>query len=91
MARTNDEQATEVDFTVVSGPYRAHEEHRERKGWFFTGHYDASGDPLFYDRKFFARRRLVRRIANGYLIFFAVAFGLTMGSWFVMSALGHIR
>lgn len=76
MAITKKDQVRDADFTVVSGPYRVNEEHRKRRGWFFTGLYDANGDPLFYNRRFFARRRFIRRIANGYLILFAALVAL---------------
>lgn len=38
----------DADFEVVSGPYRVGEEHRRRKGWYFTGHFDRHGDPIWY-------------------------------------------
>lgn len=38
----------DADFEVIGGPYRVGDEHRVHKRWFFTGHYDERGVPLWY-------------------------------------------
>ena len=38
----------DADFEVVSGPYRVGDEHRKRRGWYWTGRYDKNGVPLWY-------------------------------------------
>lgn len=37
----------DAEFEVVRGPARPGTPHATRKGWYFTGKYDANGDPLF--------------------------------------------
>lgn len=61
---------TDADFKVVSGPYRIGEEHRREKGWYFTGHYDAAGDPLFMRHPRWWRRRAMMRQWPKALAFF---------------------
>lgn len=38
----------DAEFEVIEGPYRIGDEHRTRKRWLWTGHYDKNGVPLWY-------------------------------------------
>jgi hypothetical protein len=38
----------DVEFVRVSGPFRPGDPHPQRRGWFFTGLHDESGDLLWY-------------------------------------------
>lgn len=61
LPRVTEERAIiEADFEVVGGPYRVGDEHRTEKDWFFTGRYDAEGNPYFIrGRKWW--ERLIRK------------------------------
>ncbi|MFN3522287.1 MAG: hypothetical protein ACK4YQ_08550 [Phenylobacterium sp.] len=55
-------EIVDAEFEVVGGPYRVGDEHRREKGWYFTGQYNASGDPLFMRHPSWWRRRaFIRR------------------------------
>lgn len=86
-----DEKITDAEFEVVGGPYRVGEQHRKRRGWYFTGRYDAEGEALWMRHpSWWKRRALVRRMGGiPGLIFaammlaagLATVYGLASAGW----------
>ena len=52
---------TDAEFEVVSGPLRVGDKHPTRKDWYFTGQYNAEGDPYFIRGAGWWRRRRIGR------------------------------
>lgn len=51
----------DAEFEVVAGPMRVGDPHRTRKDWYFTGRYNAEGDPYFIRGAGWWRRRRIGR------------------------------
>lgn len=80
-----DENITDAKFEVVGGPYRVGEAHRTRRGWYFTGRYDADGDALFMRHPSWWKRRAIFRRIGGWpgavlgLLYLAAALATAFG------------
>lgn len=56
----------DVEFEVISGPYRIGDEHATRKRWYWTGKYDAAGTPLWYRPPRFNKWQFMLLVVGGW-------------------------